>query len=804
MRNKKRRKKKRKQRVKAKGPDQVVNYGPVRIARYGRLVQFSNLSTPEEHAAFLKEMAVAHKEIILELTKEVALLQALIEKYDPIEIMHRAAYMVLPLFLEYNSGSEYTGKQSDFLPAVEYLQYLISRTPRDINKKELDEHEWNELWNTAMKVFGFTQRYLQTRIPTGTQPTNLDDLRFAFDSQRLLIRVRRYPIYFGDHLRDALSPYEDVIKEAYGIDLVELIRGLEEIDSYQKEGVMGRYLVYLQTHQEISRKLQEHGLSAETDQEKVRETLKTPEFETLHRDVEEKARLAFTPATFDITQTSSLPHSVLAVLSVQPGESVLTTLTGPDHDDLSPLSTSPLHHKPFVHEDGGFYYFYHSGFEDRITEIIENDLFARFPDRAASLRRRRDDHLESVATNLLVSIIKPEVEYRNLFYPDPDEPGGLTELDALLVADDVLFLVEIKAGGFSAAANRGAPKSLFDELSDTIGIGQRQSERAERYIRSADEVPFFNASGKQELCRLKHADFRRVFRIVITREDLGWVGARIAILSMIDPGMSTSFPWHVSLDDLRIVAELFKDSELRFVHFLEERLKASEQIALSQHDEIQHIALYDKVPHYYDLPISRPDHMTFDADYMRDIDLYFAKIYRGEAPALPFKKIHSDVSELLLALRNSRLPGRFEVASMILSMNDIGRNQLRDALKYLDSGPAKGMERSVGLPFAGSACGLTISNTTGDRWDEELIHSAARMEQGRFARWLCVQIEGYVPRAVRQISRIAPGQVSDGDLSRGRAYLEQRVRAASEDRSIKRNDRCPCGSGKKYKRCHGR
>src|SRR4030095_13124645 len=125
----------------------------------------------------------------------------------------------------------------------------------------------------------------------------------------------------------------------------ELIRGLEEIDSYQKEGVMGRYLVYLQTHQEISRKLKEHGLSAETDQEKVRETLKTPEFETLHRDVEEKARLAFTPATFDITQTSSLPHSVLAVLSVQPGESVLTTLTGPDHDDLSPLSTSPLHHK---------------------------------------------------------------------------------------------------------------------------------------------------------------------------------------------------------------------------------------------------------------------------------------------------------------------------------------------------------------------------------------------------------------------------------------------------------------------------
>jgi SEC-C motif len=196
--------------------------------------------------------------------------------------------------------------------------------------------------------------------------------------------------------------------------------------------------------------------------------------------------------------------------------------------------------------------------------------------------------------------------------------------------------------------------------------------------------------------------------------------------------------------------------------------------------------------------------MTFHADYMRDIDLYFAKIYSGETPALPFKKIHSNVTELLLALRDSRLPGRFEVASIILSMNDTGRNQLHDALKYLDSGPAKGKQRSVSLPFASSAYGLTISNAAGERWDEELIHSAARMEQGRFARWLCVQLDGYAPRTVRQINRIVPGQVYEGDLSRGRTYLEQRVREANGDRSIKRNDRCPCGSGKKYKRCHGR
>jgi hypothetical protein len=77
---------------------------------------------------------------------------------------------------------------------------------------------------------------------------------------------------------------------------------------------------------------------------------------------------------------------------------------------------------------------------------------------------------------------------------------------------------------------------------------------------------------------------------VITREDLGWVGAKIAVLSILDPNLSKSFPWHISIDDLRIVADLFKDDEVRFVHYLELRLLASSETTLSQSDEIEHIS----------------------------------------------------------------------------------------------------------------------------------------------------------------------------------------------------------------------
>lgn len=795
--------------MKTKKPNEVLSFGPLKIIRNGRYIHILNTATPKEHAAFLKKMETAHREVISELEKEVAKLQTLIQKYDSIEIMHRAAYMLLPLFLTYHSESEFTGEESNFLPIVEYLQYLISRTASNCDMKKIDENEWEDLWATATKVLKLTQEYLFTRGPTNSPPNEIDELRFELDSRRLMSRVRRYPIYFADHLRDSLSPYKDAINEAYGIDVTELIQGLEQISLYQKEGVLGRYRAILEANEAIIQKLQKYGLpvvknGTQEEDKKIREALKTSEFEALSKDIEEKALLTFTPAIFDITKITSLPSAVLSILSVQPGESILTTLTGPNHDDLSPLSPSPLHHKPFVKKDGQFYYFYHSGFVDRIEEIIEDDLLRKFPERESSLLRRRDDHLESIATDLIVSIIKPDVEHRNLLYPDPDQTGALTEVDAVLRADDILFLVEIKAGGFSAAANRGAPDSIYTELSKTIGTGQYQSERAERYIRSADEVTFFDTTGKKEMLRLKYADFRRIFRIIITRENLGWVGARIAVLSMLDRTMSTSFPWHVSFDDLRAVAELFKDSELRFVHFLEQRLKASDKIALNQHDEIEHIGLYNKLNHYHELPFQGMDQLTFAADYMQDIDFYFSEKYRGMSPELPMQKNPTEVAELLQAVRNSRLAGRFEIASIILSMDDIGRSQLDNALKQLNAGRDEGKQRSIRLPFTGASYGLTVSYATGQYWNEELIRSAVQMEQGRCKRWLVVQLDKNAPHIVTQIQRISPGRFSKGELKRGCDYLEQMVRKVIEARSIGRNDPCPCGSGQKYKKCHGR
>jgi hypothetical protein len=793
-------------------PDEIIGTGPLKIERYGRHILFSNTSTSEEHAAFLKRAEEENNKIFKELEKIVPELQILISRYDPVQLMHRATYILLPLFMKYKSEGEFTSEESYYLPTVEYIQYLIARTKPNTTSKELSEIDWGELWKKAIYVVRQTGNYIFSRKTFNTPSDEIDEMRFILDSKRLAIRVSRYPIFFFDYLEASLSPYEQWIKDTYGVGTSEIIKGLQEIEEYQKRGALNRYREVMEAETTFSQRLKEKGYAIEPgaspeEIKRTREACISDQFKDDFGALQEKMRLTFTPAIFDITDVTSLPKNILSLLSIKPGESELTTLTGPapHHEDLSPLSTSQLHYKPFLEVGGRFYISYHSGFEDRIPEIIENDLFRRYPQKIGDMVNRRSDRLEEDSKKLLSGILAPDFGSINLYYPNPDEPRSLTELDGLLQVADILFLVEVKAGGFSAAASRGASKSLVEDLSNLIIEGQRQSERAERYVLSADEVSFFDETGKTVMYKVRKGNIRKIFRIIISREDLGWVGARIAILSVIDPNSSKSYPWYVSIDDLRVVAELFKNDPIRFVHFLELRLRASAETRLSQNDEIEHIGLYNKINHYEDLPIGGTAQMTFDPSYMRDIDYYFMERSAGESPAIPTQEMPPKMKDFIRALKDSQLTPRFEVGSLILSMDAKSRKNFQEqGLNVLDSRLAEGRTMSFRIPFSAGGYGLTITYVPDAGWDRELKISAAHMEKSNCRFWFVVQLENQYPYKIGKIEKILPGMFSDIELEQGRKRVEQIFQNMIDTQKPGRNDKCPCGSNKKYKKCHGR
>jgi preprotein translocase subunit SecA len=101
------------------------------------------------------------------------------------------------------------------------------------------------------------------------------------------------------------------------------------------------------------------------------------------------------------------------------------------------------------------------------------------------------------------------------------------------------------------------------------------------------------------------------------------------------------------------------------------------------------------------------------------------------------------------------------------------------------------------------ASGITITYASDSAWSEELKRSAVQMKRGGCQRWLVVQLTSGGQRQVTKIELLTPSRFSDAELAAELSRHEDTVRQAIQNQNPGRNSPCPCGSGKKFKKCHG-
>ena len=783
--------------------DERFTSGPFEVVRAGKLVVMKNNSTPEQHTENLKRIAKINKELFLEMELKIKELQEEISKYDPLEIMQFAGYKAISLLMHGKTESELDHDESKVLPSIEYLQYLIARTPVKEGYTKPSDESLIDIWVRTVAILDTTLNYLMTRPTKEKPPSKTDELVQMVDQMRLMVRVMRFPNYQVDHWKESLEPYDNLLKKAYGVGAVEIIEGLKQLSEHQKRGIMQKHFDAKEAVSRLRTRAQDLGLE-EGDAKVYRDEIeKSEELTALNEDVEQKLTEAWTIRLFDITDVSTLPKPVLSLLSVKPGVNPLEKLTGDNFEDLSPLSTDVEHYKPFLRVDDKFYTFYHAGFEDRIAEIIEDDLNKKYPKQRPSIEKARSDYIEIEAVELLSSILKPDYKAISLYYPNPDEEGHFTELDGLIEVDDTLVLVEVKSGGISAGMARGAPSSIEHDLKGLIFEGQRQSERAERYIKSAEKVEFFDSTHKNVLHTLEHKNYRKIIRVVVSRESLGWIGASLVKLAVLDPTLSENMPWQISVDDLRAVSELFENKSIEFGHYLQVRLEAAENLTLSQNDEIDHVALYNAMNYYHNNVEQGATRTTFNA-YSLPIDRYFMDKLGGDDPEKPEQQIPNELRLIINALEESRLKHRFEVGAFLLS-ND--SNQRKGITKHLRKviGQNEGDRRRVirvGSPD--QKTGYSFGHTEEANLEMEKLRCAGYMKNMGLDRWLIANIDTGKKLIIRDIIEIGIDDFTEDQISDAQAEIESRMKQKLSGLNIAKNQQCPCGSGERYKNCHGK
>ena len=137
-------------------------------------------------------------------------------------------------------------------------------------------------------------------------------------------------------------------------------------------------------------------------------------------------------------------------------------------------------------------------------------------------------------------------------------------------------------------------------------------------------------------------------------------------------------------------------------------------------------------------------------------------------------------------------------------MDTTGRDEFqKKGLDVLDKRRNEGRQLTFRRPFTQFSFGLSITYADESHWQEELIRSAVQMEQCNCKLWIVVQLKNESLYRINRIEKILPNRFSDSELMPGRLHLESKTRRAVINEKPGRNEKCPCGSGKKYKRCHG-
>jgi len=119
-------------------------------------------------------------------------------------------------------------------------------------------------------------------------------------------------------------------------------------------------------------------------------------------------------------------------------------------------------------------------------------------------------------------------------------------------------VIEVKAGAFTYTAPATDLPAHIASLGNLITSPVNQANRFIDYLESAPEVPILDADGR-ELIRLRKSDFRHVTIMAVTLDPFTELTARAQHLRNIGIQSGSRPLWSVSIDDLRVYADIFEN-----------------------------------------------------------------------------------------------------------------------------------------------------------------------------------------------------------------------------------------------------
>ncbi|NOS77661.1 MAG: preprotein translocase subunit SecA [Nitrospira sp.] len=756
-------------------------------------------------------------EEINNITFQIALM---ISQLPPGELLKRAYWEAARHHMGVQSETEVGEEGMVSLRMVDYVQSVVASVPPSESiHTDVTDQEWQALRSLVENLFTkLNDEFFVCQGALKRKELELSpDLEDFFAKAQIYwcnIRGQRYQVHNIPFLQDALLPHNEVMRELYGIGAQDFVNGLQKIQASQTFGI-GELFEDMKTFQsDITKELENRVASGSPETASNSGSL----VEDIVKEKGWSSRRDCIVARFsemdlhDIETLTNLPKALLEDLSWTQGE---------DKDFFKegeyrgwPLREWPINKRPFLKLNGRHYCFDNFSLFDNVYRVLQRIIIKKKPEYEVSWKDKQQEVSERVPIELFKKLLPTAQVFKSVHYRWHTGSVGdknWCEADALLLYEDYLIIVEVRGGAFTHTSPTTDFNAHFASLRNLILKPAEQGRRFVSYLESDRSVKLYDRN-HVEVGTISRDQFEHVAICAVTLDPFTEIASRTQHLKKLGLDLGPHPVWSISIDDLRVYTELF-DNPLVFLHFVEERMKASKLDIVETEDELDHLGLYLKHNLYtqYIQEINASGPVRWNG-YRVDIDHFFnQRITDPKVPCSLRQKMPDRLEEILAFLGSSHKSGRRQLASTLLNCSGDWRNKIAriiDEELVRQASSKKPQSFSLhGEPRITVFCWHTESGSPNHQDAVDHVRSVmlATNEPDR----LLLQLS-YKQRKLVGIEHdfLSLAAIPPKDLvklkSRAETLTQQRLnKARLLPKGVGRNQLCPCGSGKKYKKCHG-
>ncbi|MCL1068696.1 SEC-C domain-containing protein [Shewanella olleyana] len=648
--------------------------------------------------------------------------------------------------------------------------------------------------------------------------SNTADIEFHAKSSWLMLRGNRYQVLEGEFYQYVLAPHDDVLKEIYGVGAIEISEGFQQLANATRVGQANAI-------EEMMKQFEAAQNFAAKQKKPLEDVME--EWVEANDQQTKNAGLAVDDmlrgGISNVSRHTKLPSEFLADLAYQRGEELDFFSEG----DFSgtPYRTLPARKKPLIKLGEDYYAVDPCFIRDAGYRSLLFNLLQKKSDYKEAFKERQKVMSEGAFPEILAEQLSGAVVYQEVYYKDP-KTRQWAENDTLVLIDDVLYLVEAKAG---AAATIASPELDFkrhsQSIKDLIIKAYKQCERFFEYLKSADEVSLFNLiDGKYvEIGKIRHSDYRVMIPIGLTVESFSPFSAFSKNLPQVKPLLGQYSFVSISIDDLFVLRRMLPTPGV-FAHYMEVRQAIAGIKQGLLFDEFDHLGAY-LTKNRFDLDIidqSMDENSGLViCNGMSDIVDRAFESEQWETEPKPTQKFPAVVLKVLSALDISREPGWLSVDCLIRDFGEEARNNFAKYLSNLDKTIEQHPARYFAFGGEGEPMFVWMQNSKYEVDWEKVNDTASAVALSLNAEKLmgvllkvdkqgvyeaAQHLEINVPVEQTEKNKLIfedAKRISQQTKSRAVPTIEEKLEPKKK-RKVGRNDPCPCGSGKKYKKCHGR